>query len=206
MYINLNIINLNIFEKMQDILVYLFPFADIELKESLLLVNKELSKLRFKDFINDDVSQHILYNKGYLNIELYNKIQDNIKFIQRYHKDFSIDNKQLTLCKLGLKNIDLTGLINLQYLDLSNNQLQNIDLNGLINLERLSISNNQLQTIDLNGLINLEILYLYNNQLQNIDLTGLINLKTLSLFRNYLEDINLTGLINLQYVNIESNP
>jgi len=57
---------------MQDILVYLFQFADNDLKNTLLKVNKQLSKLRFKDFIEDEISVHILTNKGYLNIELYN--------------------------------------------------------------------------------------------------------------------------------------
>ena len=35
---------------MEYILIYLFQFANIQLKQSLLLVNKELSKLRFKDY------------------------------------------------------------------------------------------------------------------------------------------------------------
>ena len=87
---------------MQDILVYLFPFADINTKGSLLLVNKELSKLRFKDFIDDDISQHILKYKGYLNVDLYNKIQDNINFIETCGEKFNIKNYRLNIFNNGL--------------------------------------------------------------------------------------------------------
>ena len=116
--INLNFFNSNISEKMQDILVYLFPLADINTKNSLLLVNKELSKLRFKDFIEDEISEHIFKYKGYLNIDLYNRIQDNIKFIQDYKRNFNIKSDKLTIYNSQLRNIDLTGLINLQDLGL----------------------------------------------------------------------------------------
>ena len=142
--VKLNFFNSNIFEKMQDILVYLFPLADINTKNSLLLVNKELSKLRFKDFINDDVSQHIFNNKGYLNIELYIKIQDNINFIQEYDKNFSIKYSELNIYNAQLYSIDLTGLINLQNLTVVHNQLHSVDLTGLINLKTLIICNNPL--------------------------------------------------------------
>ena len=99
---------------MQDILVYLFPFVDLNTKKSLLLVNKELNKLKFKDFINNHISQHIFNNKGYLNIDLYIKIQDNINFIQEYDKNFSIKYSELNIYNAQLYSIDLTGLINLQ--------------------------------------------------------------------------------------------
>ena len=62
----------NFLLKMEDILKYLFQFADNDLKNTLLKVNKQLNKLKYNDFINDDISAHILTNKGYLNIELYN--------------------------------------------------------------------------------------------------------------------------------------
>ena len=146
---------------MQDILVYLFPFADIELKESLLLVNKELSKLRFNDFINDNVSQHILYNKGYINVDLYNRIQNNIKYIQRYNINFNINNNWLNICNYGIQNIDLTGLINLQELSLSDNGLRSIDLNELINLQYLNLSYNRLTLDCITYLKNLNIKTLY---------------------------------------------
>ena len=132
---------------MQDILVYLFPFADINTKGSLLLVNKELSKLRFKDFIDDDISQHILKHRDYLNIDLYNRIKYNINFIKTYDRNFNIKSNRLNLFKNGLQSIDLTGLINLIYLYFSNNQLQNIDLTGLIYLQELDLSYNRLQNI-----------------------------------------------------------
>jgi len=162
---------------MQDILVYLFQFAESELKQSLLLVNKELSKLRFKDFIEDDVSQHILKHKGYLNIELYNKIQDRIKFIQQYKRGFNITSKKLDLFYTNIKELNLIGLVNLKILIINSCDLESINLTGLINLEILDLGYNYLKDIDLTGLINLQYLDITNNKLQKIDLINLINLK-----------------------------
>ena len=146
---------------MQDILVYLFPFADINTKSSLLLVNKELNKYKFNDLIDDEISQHIFINKGYFNLELYIKIRDNINFIQEYDKDFNINNIRLIISDNRLNNIDLTGLINLQKIFLRNNKLQNIDLTGLINLQYLDISNNNLTLKHIKYIKELNILYYY---------------------------------------------
>ena len=175
---------------MQDILIHLFQFADIKLKESLLLVNKELSKLRFKDFIEDDVSKHILKYKGYLNIELYNKMQDKIKFIQQY-KIFDINSTNLCLMERNIHSINLIGLINLKELYLLNTYLHDISLVYLINLQKLDIAYNQLKNIDLTGLVNLQKLDISYNRFININLTGLVNLQKLYIFVNSLTQLNL---------------
>ena len=150
---------------MQDILIHLFQFAGFELKQSLLLINKQLNKLKYNDFINDNISEHILTNKGYLNVELYNQIKENIEFIQRYNEDFDINKQVLFLYHTGLTKMDLTGLNNLREIKLDFNKLTNIDLTKLINLRILYLYNNKLINIDLNGLDNLQRINLYQNQL-----------------------------------------
>ena len=49
----------------------------------------------------------------------YIKMSDSvIKFIQQYDGNFDINSTELDLSNNELKNIDLTGLVNLEYLDL----------------------------------------------------------------------------------------
>ncbi len=104
----------------------------------------------------------------------------------------------INLQKLDLRDnqiIDinqLSSLIHLQTLTLSNNQISNIvALNNLLNLQVLGLSGNQIIDVGpLSGLTNLNLLYLDNNQIININLLStLINLKELGLADNQIVDI-----------------
>ena len=192
---------------MQDILFYMFQFADNDLKNILLRVNKQLNRLKYNDFINDDISKHILKHKGYLNITLYNQLKNNIEFIQQYDKNFNIGFQVLDIFQEPLIDyIDLTGLVNLQTIYLTGlTGLQYIDLTGLVNFRTLFLTFGGLTYLDLTGCVNLQDITLSHSKLKTINLNGLTNLKYLDISTNQLQSINLTSLVNLEYLDISAN-
>jgi len=94
-------------------------------------------------------------------------------------------------------SLDVSGLINLNYVDCDSNQLTSLDVSGLINLNTLYCYSNQLTSLDASGLINLNTLYCYSNQLTSLDVSGLINLNYLYGDSNQLTSLDVSGLINL---------
>lgn len=104
-----------------------------------------------------------------------------------------------------LMAIKLDSLINLQYLDLSENRITEITgLDNLTNLKELHLSKNQITHIKgFDHLTNLEKLYLSGNQLTEITgLDNLANLKQLYLNENQITCIK--GLENLSHLEILS--
>jgi internalin A len=104
----------------------------------------------------------------------------------------------------------LSGLINLETLDLRGNRITDISpLSGLANLRYLDLSNNRIKDISpLSGLKNLRDLYLFDNRITDkSSLSGLINLETLGLSTYYMETglEPLSELKNLNTLYIMSN-
>ena len=118
------------------------------------------------------------------------------------------DMAKLTHLYAGRREIkDLTGLefaTNLTDLDLNNNQIGNLSpLAALVNLEYLNISDNPLSASDLTpiaGLTNLEFLNLAETEISDLSaLAALTNLVTLELWRNSISDLTpLAGLTQLE--------
>jgi hypothetical protein len=78
-----------------------------------------------------------------------------------------------------LSSLDLSGLVNLEYLYCGTNVLKSLKLNGLNKLIDLDCSNNKLSNLDLSSLTNLRYLYCSDNQLTSLDVSGLLNLTSL---------------------------
>ena len=187
---------------MEDILRYLFPFADINLKQSLLLVNKELSKLRFKDFIEDDISNYIFKHKGYINIELYNILQ---KTSNQFNIYYTLDDfYHIIIYDKKLDTVNLTGCINLTSITLVMCNLISINLKGLINLQELDLSQNKLRVLKIysNKLQSLDLSF---NQLKDLDLGEQLDLKYFCLSDNYFEHLDFTYLPNLENLDLQNN-
>jgi len=103
----------------------------------------------------------------------------------------------------------LSGLTQLQSLDLRNNQITDISfLSGLTQLQSLYLRNNQITDISfLSSLTQLQSLYLRNNQITDISfLSSLTQLQSLNLSENQITDISfLSSLTRLQSLNLSSN-
>ena len=104
----------------------------------------------------------------------------------------------LDIPAVGLKEIDVTSLTNIQSLNCSNNSLISLNVTGLSNLQNLDCSNNNLDTLDLTGLRNLQLLICESNNLTNINLTGLNNLTELGCGFNNITSLDLRNFSQLQ--------
>jgi hypothetical protein len=115
----------------------------------------------------------------------------------------------LSVNNTSLTSLDVTGLINLQYLLLGANQsLISLDVTGLNNLQILLVSSNQsLISLDMAGLSNLTELVVYNmSSLTSLDVAGLNNLQNLQVRYNpLLTSLDVTGSSNLTYLSLENN-
>ena len=78
----------------------------------------------------------------------------------------------LLCCHNQLTQLNLQGLVALQYLDCGYNQLTQLNLQGLVALRELNCSHNQLTQFNLQGLMALETLVCDNNPLTDLNLTG----------------------------------
>ena len=104
----------------------------------------------------------------------------------------------LDIPAVGLKEIDVTSLTNIQSLNCSNNSLISLNVTGLSNLQNLDCSNNNLDSLDLTGLRNLQLLICESNNLTNINLTGLNNLTELGCGFNNITSLDLRNFSQLQ--------
>ncbi len=113
--------------------------------------------------------------------------------------------RSLSLRSCGLTSIsELTGALDLVYLDLSENTLRNISpISGMTALEELYLSNNALTDLSaLSGLSQLRILDVSHNSLSSVEpICNLKSLQQLSISHNKLSSLgsvqNLTGLTHL---------
>ncbi len=153
------------------------------------------------------------YQVGFRNGNLYQKVIDSYNDENNAslsYEDVITDEQLLSITILyapGRDIDDVTGierLINLRYLDLSDNNLSSIDLSNT-NLSYLSLAGNNITSIDLSNLTNLEELYLSNNNLSEIDLGNLIYLEELRLSNNNISEINLSNLTNLEDLRLSNN-
>ena len=107
---------------------------------------------------------------------------------------FFVNLQELDCSYLQVNTISITGLVNLKYLGIQNNQILNVDLSTLNSLEVLQASNNPLISLNVNGLLNLKQLTLQNTAISTIDCSqsGVINLVC-------------TDNSNLQNINVQNN-
>jgi len=99
--------------------------------------------------------------------------------------------KMLRISSEIITHIDLSGLPNLEYLDLVNCNITDLKLSNLPNLKELDLNENKaLSRVDLSGLTNLESLYLEDCE----------NLNEVILSKKVKSKINIIG--NLYKLNI----
>ena len=166
----------------------------------------------FREYSFDDIAKHIIKYKGYFNKDYYNRISKNAKLYDLEVNDHEFDYTHI------LNHIDLFGLENLVYinlshagletiyispnslkklsiLDLSANNIDNfiIPKNALLNITKLDLRYNCISKICFNDNIfnNLEVLFLNSNNIQNIELNSIYfpKLNHLELQGNQLKTI-----------------
>src|SRR3990170_4694831 len=179
---------------MEDILLHVFNELSLIDMYSCSLVNKQYNRVfnnlllwKMKlDTITDNKLITALWNTNPLIIfkryVLINKFKNKLK-----------------------RNEEITELINLQYLYLSNNKLTTLptEIGQLTNLQTLYLSNNQLTTLpaEIGQLTNLQKLYLCNNklttlpaeigQLTNLQELGLCNKQLIEQAHQYLPNVRI---------------
>lgn len=120
----------------------------------------------------------------------------------------------------NLEEISLTGIPNLESIDIStNNKLKYLGLNTIPELEDISFPQNsnalntisifscKINNIDYSKILSLENLGLYDLSFSSIDLTKNLNLKSLSITENdQLTTIDVSKNINLNLLNVVGLP
>ncbi|MBK8442577.1 MAG: leucine-rich repeat domain-containing protein [Sphingobacteriales bacterium] len=96
--------------------------------------------------------------------------------------------------------LEVSDLVNLEYLDCGDNQLSSLDISNLVNLQTLDCSDNQLSSLEINNLTNLQYLHCSFNQLSSLEINNLTNLQYLFCYGNQLSKLDVSNLINLQYL------
>jgi Leucine-rich repeat (LRR) protein len=102
--------------------------------------------------------------------------------------------------------MNVSGLTQLEILNISSNPLATLDLSTNTQLRDFLASNNQLTTLDLSANTNLSEIELNSNNLTSINLSGLTQLAILNLNSNPLVTLDVSDLGSLQELYLNSNP
>ena len=121
-----------------------------------------------------------------------------------------VELRELSLTGLYIKDsyklIEITKLIKLESLSLTKSRISTIDLSGLTNLTYLNLSDTKLFTdnsiISIDKLINLKTLYLHQHTIDDLFFfNNMIKLKSLSIIASNIRNIDLSNLTNLTDLN-----
>lgn len=104
-----------------------------------------------------------------------------------------------------LKNLDVSNLSELQYLDVKNNELSTLDLTGCKNLYVLSAANNELTSLDVTENTLLESLSVQGNKISGIDVSKCPDLKELNVGKNLLTGLDVSANKALETIMFENN-
>ena len=104
-----------------------------------------------------------------------------------------------------IETMNLTALVNLEWLGCNNTTIRHIDLSDLIHLKSLHVSNSNVETLNVTGATGIEILSCGNNQLSSLNLSDQVNLKFLDCTQNDLTALDLNGLNKLKVVRCQGN-
>jgi len=109
-----------------------------------------------------------------------------------------LSNKRITELKLNWQDLtdtlDVSGLVNLQYLGCAGNQLTALNVSGIVNLQGIDCGGNQLTALDVSGFVNLRVLYCAENQLTALNVSELQSLQNLNCGYNQLTMLDVSGL------------
>ena len=104
-----------------------------------------------------------------------------------------------------LSSVNVSTLVNLEYLNLWANGLSSINIQPLTALKHLDVSSNAITNINLAGLNNLEYLDVGSNLLTSLTVEG-ASYKELDFSGNNISSIDISGLPNLEYIKCGGNP
>lgn len=104
-----------------------------------------------------------------------------------------------------IESIDVSNLIELRHLSISNNNIVSLDLTSNIDLVELYFNNNQITNLVMGNHPNLINVHGGGNQIDNIDLTNSPSLQSLILWGNNLYEIDLNANINLTELVLDDN-
>ena len=105
----------------------------------------------------------------------------------------------------SLKNIDVSTLTALKYLDVSDCDLQTLDVTHNVDMEFLYCNGNSLSALDVTKNTNLLHLICHNNNLSDLNVTSNISLQRLEVQANNLSAINLRNNKDMTYLDISGN-
>lgn len=106
----------------------------------------------------------------------------------------------------SLKDINASGLSNLENLSCSENALENLNVAGSKNLKTIMCQSNKLTRIDISGLEKLEYVYFNNNNISEFTYSSHPLMKQLSLTNNSIQGtIDLEKFPALEYLYISNN-
>lgn len=104
-----------------------------------------------------------------------------------------------------MKSLNVSNLINLEYLDCSNNQIEILDFEASINVSEIHCANNELKNITMNNLTKLNYLDCGNNQIEKLDFEGVMNVSYIICNNNKLKKIAANNLSKLYELNCSYN-
>ena len=173
---------------------------NLAIKEAAI---KELKNGKYAKEYETYTSESKLIAKDVKRISLLNIDNKGIEDLQ----DIKYFTNLITLiCSNNkISKVNLTGLNELQILDISTNQVTELDLSQVQNLETLNISNNQVTTIDTTKTPYLTTLVANKNALTSINISNVPDLTELKLNNNMLQEIDLSKVTGLKLFCIESN-
>lgn len=102
-------------------------------------------------------------------------------------------------------NVDLTGLPNLEHLEVRFKGLENLNTANNTKLITMNIIDNQIPNLDLSSNTELEVLHATSNRLINLNLNNNPKLRLVYLGKNDLISLDLSSNPNLTQINLKDN-
>lgn len=116
-----------------------------------------------------------------------------------------LEVKEIEISNNNISGLKLSGCRKLVSLRCSANKIQELDLSDSLELWYLSCSYNQIKELSLSENSELTGLDCYNNQLTQLNVRGLESLDSLGCYQNELTYLDLEGLTSLETLNCSSN-
>nr|WP_294787130.1 T9SS type A sorting domain-containing protein [uncultured Flavobacterium sp.] len=101
----------------------------------------------------------------------------------------------------GIENFSNLEYLTFQFLP----KVTSVNLSNLINLKHLSMSQCSITSFDASSLINLQKLWCFENQLTSLDIHGLNNLTEVKCSNNKITALDASNLLNLQRIECDNN-